>query len=76
MENTRKMNLAVMSTELSVSEMEMIQAGSGRGFGCYWAIGCSVLAFGGMCASGATVVGAGLGIAGFYTSIIGVALSC
>jgi hypothetical protein len=57
--------------KLNISQMENVQGGS-----CGFAIGMSVLSFAAMAVSGATVVGAALGIAGFYGSIIGVGIAC
>jgi hypothetical protein len=60
MENTKKMSLAVMSTELSLSEMEMIQAGSG-GWGC----AAAWFTYVGVCATaGALTFGVGCLVAG------------
>ena len=44
MNEVKRMSLSVMTTELSTSEMEMIQAGSG--WGCVAGIGLSTLLFG------------------------------
>ena len=56
---------------LSTSEMEMIQAGSG--WGCALAIGSFVGSSVALAGTGASVVFAGLGIALWYGSILGLA---
>ena len=71
MNEVKKMSLSVMTTELSTSEMEMIQAGSG--WGCALAIGSFVGSSVALAGTGASVVFAGLGIALWYGSILGLA---
>ena len=70
MNEVKKMSLSVMTTELSTSEMEMIQAGSG--WGCVAGIGLSTLLFVARAATGgaATVVGAAWLVGGWYGSML------
>lgn len=68
---TKKMSLANIQGRLTPEEMENVMAGSSSSFltGCGGATVGLVLGFAGLVAGGASVVGAGIGAAGFiYTS--------